>query len=79
MAMSATQIEQLIANSLPGAVIRVEKLSDDGEHYAVHVTAKEFIGKSRIAQHKMVYEAMGGHMGSDLHAMALQTSPPKEE
>ena len=77
MAMDAMEIERLIKEALPGAVVVIEDLRGDGDHYAAHVTAAQFEGKSRIQQHQMVYQALRGKMGDQLHALALQTAVPK--
>lgn len=77
MPMSAQQIEQLIKEGLPDARVTIEDLRGDGDHYAAHVISKEFVGKSRIQQHQMVYSALKGKMGGELHALALQTSAPE--
>jgi len=77
MAMDAVEIERLIKEALPGAVVVIEDLRGDGDHYAAHVTAAQFEGKSRIQQHQMVYQALRGKMGDQLHALALQTAVPK--
>ncbi len=77
MPMSAQQIERLIKESLPDAKVLIEDLRGDGDHYAAHVISKEFVGKSRIQQHQLVYKALEGKMGGDLHALALQTSAPE--
>ena len=77
MAMDAVEIERLIKEALPGAVIVIEDLRGDGDHYAAHVTAKQFAGMTRIQQHQMVYQALRGRMGDQLHALALQTAIPK--
>ena len=76
MAMQADEIERLIREGLPGAVVEVRDLAGDGEHYAAHVTAPQFVGKTRVAQHKMVYDALGGRMGGVLHALQLTTQAP---
>jgi stress-induced morphogen len=52
-------------------------LAGDGDHFAAHVVAKEFTGKTRVQQHKMVYDALEGRMGGVLHALALTTAAPK--
>ncbi|MDB2683106.1 BolA family transcriptional regulator [Alphaproteobacteria bacterium] len=78
MAMDAKTIETLIQEALPDAVIRIEDLRGDGDHYAAYVTSSAFVGKSRVQQHQIVYEALGGRMGGELHALALQTSLPEE-
>ena len=78
MAMSAKEIEELLLKSFPDAKIIIDDLRGDGDHYAAQIIAKEFIGKSRVQQHQMVYKAMGGKMGKELHALALNTSAPKK-
>ena len=76
MAMSAAEIEALIRTALPDAEVTIEDLAGDGDHYLAHVTSAAFAGKSRIAQHKMVYDALGGRMGGELHALQLRTTVP---
>jgi stress-induced morphogen len=77
MAMDAAEIERLIKEGIPGARVTIEDLRGDGDHYAAHVTAAAFAGKTRIQQHQMVYQALRGKMGDQLHALALQTAIPK--
>ena len=77
MAMDAAEIERLIKAGIPGASVTIEDLRGDGDHYAAHVTAAAFAGKTRIQQHQMVYQALRGKMGDQLHALALQTALPK--
>lgn len=77
MPMSATDIEQFIKESIPDATVRIEDLRGDGDHYAAYIESASFEGKSRIQQHQMVYDALKGKMGGELHALALQTSTPK--
>ncbi len=74
MAMDAHEIENLIRARFPEADVKIQDLAGDGNHYAAHVVAKEFKGKSRVQQHKMVYEALEGRMGGVLHALALTTA-----
>ncbi|AIT79439.1 MULTISPECIES: BolA family protein [Novosphingobium] len=76
MAMSAEQIETLIRASLPDAQVTITDLAGDGDHYSAHVVSAAFTGKPRVAQHKMVYEALGGRMGGELHALQLTTAVP---
>ncbi len=78
MAMEATVIEQMIKDSIPDAVITIEDLRGDGDHYAAYVVSQSFVGKSRVQQHQMVYQALQGRMGGELHALALQTSIPEQ-
>jgi len=76
MAMPAADIEAMIKSALPDAAVTIEALVDDGDHYLAHVTSAAFVGKSRVAQHKMVSHALGGRMGGELHALQLKTSLP---
>lgn len=76
MAMSAQEIETLIQAALPDAQVTITDLAGDGDHYAAHVVSGAFAGKPRVAQHKMVYEALGGRMGGALHALQLTTAVP---
>ena len=77
MAMDAGEIEKLIKEGLPDAAVTIEDLRGDGDHYACHVVSEAFRGKSRIQQHQMVYAALQGRMGTQLHALALQTATPE--
>jgi len=77
MAMAASRIEELIKEAFPDASVTIEDLRGDGDHYACNVVSNAFLGKTRVQQHKMVYNALGGRMGGELHALALQTSAPK--
>ncbi len=79
MAMSATEIETLIRTALPDADVHVEDLAGDGDHYAARIVSESFRGRSRIQQHQMIHQALGGRMGGVLHALALQTSVPEQE
>ena len=76
MAMQADEIERLIKQALPDAEVEIRDLAGDGDHYAARVVAPEFAGLSRVAQHKLVYEALGGRMGGALHALQLTTQAP---
>ena len=77
MAMDASAIEQLIRTGIPDATVRIEDLRGDGDHYAAYVTAPSFAGKTRVQQHQMVYNALQGKMGGELHALAIQTAVPE--
>ena len=77
MAMDAATIERLIKESLPDARVSIEDLRGDGDHYAATVVSTAFKGKSRVQQHQMVYAALKGRMGNELHALALYTSAPE--
>lgn len=76
MAMEASEIEKLIKETFPDAEVTIEDLRGDGDHYAALVVSKAFEGKSRVQQHQMVYAALKGKMGGELHALALQTQAP---
>jgi stress-induced morphogen len=78
MPMPAAEIERLIKAKLPDAEVTIQDLAGDGDHYQAIVVSKAFKGKSRVQQHQMVYEALGGQMGGALHALALQTSAPAD-
>lgn len=78
MAMDSSEIERLIKEGIPDAVITIEDLRGDGDHYAAHVVSAAFKGKSRVQQHQMVYQALQGRMGGELHALALQTAAAED-
>jgi len=77
MAMDASEIEQMIMAALPDATVTIRDLAGDGDHYAAEVVSAQFAGKNRVQQHQMVYAALQGNMGGQLHALALQTSAPE--
>ncbi|TRD12036.1 BolA family transcriptional regulator [Erythrobacter insulae] len=76
MPMSGPDIEAAIVAALPGAVVELTDLAGDDDHWAAKVTAPQFAGKPRVAQHKMVYAALGGKMGGELHALQVTTVVP---
>jgi stress-induced morphogen len=76
MAMTAEEIQALIRNDLPDAMVSIEDLAGDGNHYRARVVSAAFKGKPRVKQHQMVYQALGGRMGDELHALALTTETP---
>jgi len=78
MPMDPAEIETLIKASIPDAKVTIEDLRGDGDHYAAYVISTAFKGKSRVQQHQMVYRALQGRMGTELHALALQTSAPPD-
>lgn len=78
MAMSANEIEELILKTFPNAKITIDDLRGDGDHYAAKIITEEFKGKTRVQQHQMIYNAMEGKVGKELHALALNTSAPKD-
>ena len=77
MAMAANEIETLIKEALPDADVQINDLRGDGDHYAAFVISASFKGKNRVQQHQMVYNALRGRMGNELHALALQTAIPE--
>ena len=78
MAMDVAEIERLIKDALPDATIRIDDLMGDKDHYAAYVESASFQGKTHIQQHQMVYQALQGRVGQQLHALALHTSPKKD-
>lgn len=76
MPMLATEIEALIRAALPDAQVEIRDLAGDGNHYAARVVSTTFAGMSRIKQHQLVYKALGGRMGGELHALQLETAVP---
>jgi stress-induced morphogen len=76
--MSAGDIERFIKEALPDADVVINDLRGDGDHYSAFVKSAAFLGKSRVQQHQMVYAALQGRMGNELHALALQTAVPED-
>jgi stress-induced morphogen len=74
MAMSRIEIETMIRDAFPDARVEVKDLAGDGNHYSATVVSAAFKSKSRVQQHQMVYAALKGRMGGELHALALTTS-----
>ena len=77
MPMDAREIESMITAALPDAKVEIRDLAGDGDHYAATVISETFRGKSRVQQHKLVYDSLKGQMGGVLHALALQTGVPE--
>jgi stress-induced morphogen len=78
MPMPAAEIERLIKAQFPDARIELKDLAGDNDHWAAHVVSAAFKGKSRVQQHQMVYDALGGRMGGVLHALQLTTALPAD-
>ncbi|HPD83083.1 MAG: BolA family transcriptional regulator [Alphaproteobacteria bacterium] len=78
MAMDEQKIKELITAGIEDSVVTISDLRGDGDHYAAHVVSSAFIGKTRVQQHQMVYQALQGKMGNELHALAIHTSTPEE-
>lgn len=76
MPMAASEIEALIRAALPDATIEIRDLAGDGDHYAARVVSSRFEGLNRVRQHQLVYRALGGRMGGELHALQLETAVP---
>ena len=76
MAMQQSDLQAMIADAFPDAVVTITDLAGDGDHYAAHVVSAAFRGMTRVAQHKAVYAALGGRMGGELHALQLTTGVP---
>ena len=74
MPMEASEIERLIRAKFPDAAVEIRDLAGDGDHFAATVISAAFAGKSRVQQHQMVYDALGGRMGGVLHALKLTTA-----
>ena len=73
MAMDLKEIEKYIKEALPDAIIEIQDLAGDGNHYSATITSASFSGKSKIEQHKIVYNSLNGKMGNELHALAIKT------
>ena len=73
MAMDLKEIEKFIKEAIPDALVDIQDLAGDGNHYSATVVSSEFSGKSKIEQHKMVYSSLRGRMGNELHALAIKT------
>jgi stress-induced morphogen len=73
MAMDLKEIERLIKSALPDASVEIQDLAGDGNHYSATIVSSQFSGKSKIEQHKMVYNSLQGKMGNELHALAIKT------
>ena len=76
MPMAASEIERLIREAIPDAVVEIRDLRGDGDHYAARVVSATFAGMPRVRQHQRVYAALGGRMGGELHALQLETAVP---
>ena len=77
MAMDPAEIERLIKAALPDAQVTIQDLAGDQNHYAARIVSAAFKGKNRVQQHQLVYKALQGRVGGELHALALQTAAPE--
>ena len=73
MSLKLEEIKSLIKESIPDAQITIQDLAGDNNHYSATIKSKVFSGKSKIEQHQLVYKALKGKMGNELHALALNT------
>ena len=73
MPLTKNEISKMILNAFPDATLEIKDLAGDNNHYSAKIISKTFNGKSKIEQHKMVYKALKGKMGNQLHALALNT------
>ena len=78
MAMSSDQIKAFLLKAFPDALIELKDLAGDNDHFEATIETKAFRGKTRVQQHQMVYEALQGNMGTQLHALSLKTKIPTE-
>jgi stress-induced morphogen len=76
MPMDASEIERLIKAAIPDAEVTIQDLAGDNNHYAARIVSATFKGKNRVQQHQLVYKALGGRVGGELHALALTTAAP---
>ena len=73
MGLKLHEIENLIKSAIPDAEISIKDLAGDDNHYSATIKSKFFTGKSKVEQHKLVYKALNGKMGNELHALSLVT------
>jgi stress-induced morphogen len=76
MPMAASELEAELRQAFPDAQIVIEDLAGDGDHYKARITSPAFAGLPRVRQHQLVYAALKGKVGGELHALALETGPP---
>ena len=76
MPMPSEEIEAMIVAAIPDAWVEISDLKGDGDHYSAKVISPSFAGMSRVRQHQAVYAALKGKMGTDLHALQLETAIP---
>ena len=77
MPMVPEEIKRLIKEKIPDAEITLEDLAGDNDHWSATIVSSIFVGKTRVQQHQLVYQALRGRMGEELHALALATSAPE--
>ena len=77
MPMAAEEIENMIKAAIPDAHVEITDLAGDGDHYAARVVSETFRGLPRVQQQRRIYDALGGRMGGELHALQLTTAVPQ--
>ena len=78
MPIAQTDLEAILQEGFPDAEIEIQDLAGDGDHYKARIVSTAFAGLNRVKQHQLVYAALKGRMGGELHALALETSAPTE-
>lgn len=78
MGMKAEEIKRMILNAIPDATIEINDLAGDDNHYSAEIISKQFVNKTKVQQHKMVYDSLQGKMGGVLHALSLTTKIPND-
>jgi len=76
MPIAQSDLEAILKEGFPDAEIQIDDLAGDGDHYKARIVSKAFAGLPRIMQHQLVYAALKGRMGGELHALALETAAP---
>ncbi len=74
MPMSPSDLEASLRAAFPDAELQIDDLAGDGDHYRARILSDAFKGLSRVRQHQLVYAALKGRMGGELHALALETA-----
>ena len=77
MPIAQSDLETILRDGFPDAQITIEDLAGDGDHYKARIVSSAFAGLPRVRQHQLVYAALKGKMGGELHALALETSAPQ--
>jgi stress-induced morphogen len=76
MPIAQQELEAILKEGFPDAEIHIDDLAGDGDHYKARIVSTAFKGLPRVKQHQLVYAALKGRMGGELHALALETSAP---
>lgn len=78
MPISQDELQTRLQDAFPGADIAIQDLAGDGDHYRARIVSEAFRGLTRLRQHQLVYQALGGRVGGEIHALALETLAPPE-